>query len=735
MNLIIVESPSKAKTIEKYLKEISPSGDFIVRASVGHVRDLPKSNKKAIDIPAGFVPHYEITKGREKVIDELAKLAEKSDEVFLATDPDREGEAISWHIKELLEKRNGNPPRGNKIHFARVAFYEITKEAIKEAIDHPRSVDANLVKAQEARRVLDRLVGYDLSGLIWKKIRYGLSAGRVQSPALRLICEREREIRAFIPEEYWIISGDFETQGGEKLTLVCVEEPTNEKDADRILQAAKSAAWTVKDITESEAKRSPRPPFTTSTLQQAASSRLSYSPKRTMIVAQKLYESGHITYMRTDSTTLSSQAVDAISAYINKKFGKTYLQTRTYKTKVKNAQEAHEAIRPTHIDKTTAGLTPEQKSLYKLIWQRTIASQMADARLMRTKIIGESGITPDFATTGSRVVFDGWLKADPEARGDDIELPKVTGGEPLKLVDVTGTQKFTQPPGRYSEAGLVKALEERGIGRPSTYASIISTLGDRGYVEKDGRALKPTDTGEVVSQFLEDNFTSYISDTFTAEMENELDEIATGERDYVKTLSDFYGPFSREVKSKESMEKQTTFGEADARHKCPKCGSRMLVKLSRGGKFLSCSTYPDCQGALTIDGIEINAEEPIGNHPDTGEPIYVKTGRFGPYVQLGEKVKGSKIKPRMASIPKDIDPTSVTLEMALKQLSIPRTLGNHPETGLPVIANNGRFGPYISHNGEFRSIKSPDDVFTIELPKALELLAQEKKSRFKKKDN
>ena len=735
MNLIIVESPSKAKTIEKYLKEISPSGDFIVRASVGHVRDLPKSNKKAIDIPAGFVPHYEITKGREKVIDELAKLAGKSDEVFLATDPDREGEAISWHIKELLEKRNGNPPRGNKIHFARVAFYEITKEAIKEAIDHPRSVDANLVKAQEARRVLDRLVGYDLSGLIWKKIRYGLSAGRVQSPALRLICEREREIRAFIPEEYWIISGDFETQGGEKLTLVCVEEPTNEKDADRILQAAKSAAWTVKDITESEAKRSPRPPFTTSTLQQAASSRLSYSPKRTMIVAQKLYESGHITYMRTDSTTLSSQAVDAISAYINKKFGKTYLQTRTYKTKVKNAQEAHEAIRPTHIDKTTAGLTPEQKSLYKLIWQRTIASQMADARLMRTKIIGESGITPDFATTGSRVVFDGWLKADPEARGDDIELPKVTGGEPLKLVDVTGTQKFTQPPGRYSEAGLVKALEERGIGRPSTYASIISTLGDRGYVEKDGRALKPTDTGEVVSQFLEDNFTSYISDTFTAEMENELDEIATGERDYVKTLSDFYGPFSREVKSKESMEKQTTFGEADARHKCPKCGSRMLVKLSRGGKFLSCSTYPDCQGALTIDGIEINAEEPIGNHPDTGEPIYVKTGRFGPYVQLGEKVKGSKIKPRMASIPKDIDPTSVTLEMALKQLSIPRTLGNHPETGLPVIANNGRFGPYISHNGEFRSIKSPDDVFTIELPKALELLAQEKKSRFKKKDN
>jgi DNA topoisomerase-1 len=359
---------------------------------------------------------------------------------------------------------------------------------------------------------------------------------------------------------------------------------------------------------------------------------------------------------------------------------------------------------------------------------------MADARLMRTKIIGESGATPDFATTGSRVVFDGWLKADPDARGDDVELPKVTAGEPLKLVDVVGTQKFTQPPSRYSEAGLVKALEERGIGRPSTYASIISTLGDRGYVEKDGRALKPTDTGEVVSQFLEDNFTSYISDTFTAEMENELDEIASGERDYVTTLSDFYGPFSKDVKSKESMEKQTTFGEADPRHKCPTCGSPMLVKLGRGGKFLSCSTYPDCQGALSIDGVEINAEKAIGNHPDTAEPIYVKTGRFGPYVQLGEKVKGSRNKPRMASIPKDTDPTTVSVEQALKYLSVPRTLGNHPETGSPVVANNGRFGPYISHSGEFRSIKPPDDVYTIDMPRGLELLAQEKKSRFRKKE-
>jgi len=331
------------------------------------------------------------------------------------------------------------------------------------------------------------------------------------------------------------------------------------------------------------------------------------------------------------------------------------------------------------------------------------------------------------------VVFDGWLKADPDARGEDVELPKVTEGDPLRLLDVSGTQKFTQPPNRYSEAGLVKALEERGIGRPSTYASIISTLGDRGYVEKEGRALKPTDTGEVVSTFLEANFTSYISDTFTAEMENELDEIAAGERDYVKTLSDFYGPFSKDVKSKDKMEKQTTFGEADPKYKCPECGSGMLVKLGRGGKFLSCSRYPDCQGALTIEGVEIKDDEPIANDPETGDPIYVKTGRFGPYVQLGQKVKGSKTKPRMASIPKDVDPGSVTLENALKYLSLPRTLGKHPETGQPVTANNGRFGPYVAHNGEFRSIKAPDDVYTIEFGRALELLAQEKKSRFRSK--
>lgn len=735
MNLVIVESPSKAKTIEKYLKNISPNDDFVVRASVGHVRDLPKSNKKAIDIPAGFIPHYELTKGKEKVVNELASLAEKSNEVFLATDPDREGEAISWHIKELLEKKLGK----KNLKIVRATFNEITQEAIKEALDHPRNIDVNLVKAQEARRVLDRLVGYDLSGLIWKKVRYGLSAGRVQSPALRLISEKEREIRAFIPQEYWIISADFDIRNKNlpaqenNLILVCVEQPNNQKLADKIIEKAKIADWTIKDVTESEAKRTPKPPFTTSTLQQAASSRLGFSPKRTMIVAQKLYEVGYITYMRTDSVTLSGQAISNISSYVDKKFGKNYLQVRAFKTKVKNAQEAHEAIRPTHIDKVEAGMTPEQKNLYKLIWQRTVASQMADARLMRTKIIGQNDKTPDFVATGSRVIFDGWLKADPEARGEDVELPKLTAGEPIKLLGISGEQKFTQPPARYSEAGLVKALEERGIGRPSTYATIISTLEDRGYVEKEGRALKPTDTGEVVSQFLEDNFPSYISDTFTAEMENELDEIASGEREYTKTLTDFYGPFSKDVKNKEKIDKITNLGEADPKHKCPTCGSSMVIKLSRGGKFLSCSRYPDCQGALTIDGIEIKANEPIGIDPETGKSIYVKTGRFGPYVQLGEKIKGKKNKPKMASIPKDIDPTLITLEMALKYLSIPRILGNHPQTDAPITANNGRFGPYVAHDGNFRSIKSPDDVYTIELPRALELLAQEKKSRFRKK--
>ncbi len=644
MKLLIVESPSKAKTIEKYL-----DGAFTVRASIGHVRDLPKSNKEAIDIPAGFVPHYEISKGKEKVVAELRHLGEKATEIMLATDPDREGEAIAWHLKEILDG-----DKKIKAKIKRVTFHEITKEAVEEALKKPRDIDANLVKAQEARRVLDRLVGYDLSGIIWKKVRYGLSAGRVQSPALRIIMEREREIRAFVPEQYWTIEGIFNTKKKESLILSCTEEPRDEKIVKKILELGKKEKWTVTDLKTSEQKRQPRAPFTTSTLQQVASSRLGFSPSRTMQVAQKLYEAGHITYMRTDSTNLSVQAQNQILKVVEKKYGKEYTEAHIYKTKSKNAQEAHEAIRPTHIEELNHGANDEQKKLYQLIWERVVSSQMSDAKLLKTKIIANiennspkviplgtpKGITfgefPDFSANGSRVLFPGWLACDTDARGEDVELPLVVIGEELKLIDLTSTEKFTAPPSRYTEAGLVKELEARGIGRPSTYASIMRTLEDRGYVTKEGRTLFPTDTGDVVSSFLETNFGEYISDTFTATMEDELDDIANGSREYVKTLKDFYIPFQKEVKEKDKLAKATNMGEAPADMLCPKCGAPMIIKLARAGKFYSCALYPDCDGARTMEGKELEGPK------ETGEMCPL-CGLPSPAGQRKKKVHGGKL--------------------------------------------------------------------------------------------
>ncbi|KKR79461.1 MAG: topoisomerase protein [Candidatus Nomurabacteria bacterium GW2011_GWA2_40_9] len=665
MKLLIVESPSKAKTIEKYLE-----GAFTVRASVGHIRDLPKSNKKAIDIEAGFVPHYEISKGKEKVVHELQSLAEKATSIMLATDPDREGEAIAWHIEELL-----NADKKVKAPIQRVTFHEITKQAIEEALEHPREIDTALRKAQEARRVLDRLVGYDLSGIIWKKVRYGLSAGRVQSPALRIIMEREREIRAFVPEKFWRLFGDFETpllveegvgggdskknhlalkgtppqKGGEKIRLECEEEPRDEKLVDKIMELGKKGSWVVSGVKESEQKRVPRAPFTTSTLQQTASSRLGYSPSRTMQLAQKLYEAGHITYMRTDSTNLSALSQAQIIAFVKKEHGVEYAEARIYKTKSKNAQEAHEAIRPTHIDVLHAG-TEEQQKLYRLIWERAVSSQMTDAKLLKTKItaiISNSGVghptdwcptpeLPAFSAVGSRLLFGGWLKVDSAARGEDVELPKCIVGEKLKLLNLEKLEKFTEPPCRYSEAGLVKELESRGIGRPSTYASIMRTLEEREYVKKEGKTLFPTDVGEVVSDFLENNFAEYISDTFTAGMEDQLDEISRGESEYEKVLKDFYGPFLKEVKAKDKLEKATNLGDAPDNIVCPKCGGKMMVKLSRAGKFYSCLNYPDCAGALMLDGKELEGPKEIGEMcPLCGLPA-----------QAGEKkkkVQGGKL--------------------------------------------------------------------------------------------
>ncbi len=751
MKLLIVESPAKAKTISKYL-----DGKYTVKASVGHIRDLPKSNKKAIDIEGGFIPHYEISPGKEEVVSEIQALAKKADEIILATDPDREGEAIAWHIAEATKLTN---PK-------RVVFHEITKEAILEAMEHPRPIDQNLREAQEARRVLDRLVGYDLSGLIWKKVRYGLSAGRVQSPALRIIMEREREIRAFKSTKYWVITADVATKSKTPFTLTCTKEPTDFKEVEDIVakgkKAGKDGTWEVTDIEEGTMKRSPKAPFITSTLQQAASSRLGFAPSRTMSIAQRLYEAGHITYMRTDSTNLSKMALAQIASVVEKKFGKNNLQFRTYAAKSKNAQEAHEGIRPTHIDVEKAGMNDEQKKLYSLIWSRTVASQMTDAEMLRTKIIANIGgdQIPDFAINGSRVLSPGWLQADPGARGEDVELPKLSKGDELDLKEIKSEEKATQPPPRYSEAGLVKELEKRGIGRPSTYASIIRTIEERGYVEKENKALKPTDTGDVVSSFLEENFMEYINDSFTAEMEDSLDDIATGKKKYLNVLKTFYGPFLKDVKAKEKTAKITNLGDADAKFKCPKCASSMIIKLGRGGKFLSCDRYPDCDGALMIDGTEIKKDEPIGIDPTTKLPIYVLVGRFGPYVQLGEKVVKAKkvkapkkkksekkveaevaeetvvaapalVKPRMASIPKGMDLSKVTMEDALKYLSLPRVLGNHPTTGLPISANIGRFGPYIVHEKDFRSLKAKegDDPYTVTFERAVDILSKPKAVR------
>ncbi|WKZ26769.1 MAG: type I DNA topoisomerase [Candidatus Paceibacterota bacterium] len=674
--LVIVESPAKEKTISKYLGK-----GYTVKASIGHIRDLPKSNKKAIDIEAGFVPHYEISPGKERVVAEIKNSARKADEILLATDPDREGEAIAWHISKAADLKN---PK-------RIVFYEITKDAVLEALKHPRKIDINLKEAQEARRVLDRLVGYDLSGLIWKKVRYGLSAGRVQSPALRIIMEREREIRAFESHKFWVITADVLNKNKEPLTLTCSEEPTDFQEVQRILENGKVAKWRVKEVKESEAKRSPRAPFITSTLQQTASSRLGFSPAKTMSVAQKLYEAGLITYMRTDSTNLSSSAQAQIAKIINEKYGKDYFSPRNYKTKSKSAQEAHEAIRPSDASKEMAGQNEDQKKLYRLIWQRTVSSQMSDAKILRSKITAkttESDI-PEFYATGSRIIFDGWLKVDSAAKGEDLILPKVSEGEELFLQEIKTEEKETQPPSRYTEAGLIKELEKRGIGRPSTYASIIKTIQDRGYVEKrpetGGKALFPTDTGDVVSTFLEENFTQYVSDTFTAEMEDKLDLVAQGKLKYEEILGDFYKPFLKEVKSKEKMEKITNLGKADAKLKCPKCKSPMIIKLSKSGKFLSCEKFPECSGARTIEGEELQGPKETGEDcPECSKGRLIeRDGRYGRFVSCNRYPKCKFIKK---------DPEAE--KKASTGVKCPEC--NSPDGGGELTEKRGRFGVFYA---------------------------------------
>ena len=662
-DLVIVESPTKVKTIKKYLGK-----DYDVIASVGHIRDLPKSEKDAVDIDDGFTPKYVINRDKKKVLDDIIKHADKADTVILATDPDREGEAIAWHIQQAANLKDPN----------RIIFHEITKEAVEEALQHPRKIDQSLRKSQEARRVLDRLFGYTLSKLIWTKVRYGLSAGRVQSPALRILMEREREIRKFKPVTFWELLSIFKREDGTEHTAECEKTFRDKKEVESVLTKAKKLPWKISDIQEKIQKRNPRPPFTTSTLQQAANTALSWSPSNTMRVAQKLYEAGQITYMRTDSTNLSKTAHAAIKKRIVEEYSSDHYQQTHYKTKSKAAQEAHEAIRPSNPSNPFCGTSGEEKMLYELIFRRTIASQMIPADLIRTVISFQAEAMPLFLIRGVVIRNEGWFKADPHASGQEIVLPSFKKGEPMICSNIQSTEKQTAPPPRYSEAGLVKELEARGIGRPSTYASTIKTLIDRQYVEKDQRALVPTDLGDVVSSFVEQNFKTYVSDSFTADMEQTLDDIAVGDKEYKHTLTDFYFPFQKAVESKKDVPKLTTLGAAPKEFPCPVCGKPMEFKLSKTGSFMSCTKFPECQGARTKEGEEIKPPKPTGKAcPECDEPLVTRTGRFGDFVSC-------QTYPKCKYVEEDPE------EKARKDTGIQCT---ECKKGT-IIERLGRFGPF-----------------------------------------
>lgn len=635
--LVIVESPTKVKTIGKHL-----GSKYKVKASMGHLRDLPKSSL-AIDIEGGFVPKYVAIRGKSALIKELKQLAEESDAIYLATDPDREGEAISWHLKELLNLPDDKTRR--------VTFNEITKKAICEGIKNPRDIDENLVNAQQARRLLDRIVGYKLSPLLWKKVRYGLSAGRVQSVATRLVIDRENEIRDFVPREFWTLDvtlgrispnkGSFAAKfyGTEKGKY----EPENEEAVNKIIEKTQNAEFAVKSIKRGKKQRSPVPPFITSTLQQEASRRYGMSPSRTMAIAQQLYEgvdvegmgsTGLITYMRTDSLRLADEAVYAVREYIENTFGAEYLpkSRRVFKTK-KGAQDAHEAIRPTYVDltpeKIKKSLTPDQYKLYRVIWSRFVACQMENA-VYDTVSVDVSADEYIFRATSSKIAFKGYtaVYADAAAESEDDgakAIPDVSEGERLELIDKNGEQHFTLPPARYTDGSLIKAMEEKGVGRPSTYAPTISTILDREYVVKEGKSLKPTPLGEVVNGLMVDRFNDIIDVEFTAHMEEQLDEVEAGKKDWKKTLADFYGPFEKELEDAEKALEGQRLKVPDEVTDivCDKCGRNMVVKSGRFGKFLACPGYPECKNTMAI------VEKTPGVCPKCGGQILKKKSKNG----------------------------------------------------------------------------------------------------------
>jgi DNA topoisomerase-1 len=746
-NLLIVESPSKAKTLKKYLGK-----DYEILASYGHVRDLvPKTG--AVDPDDNFKMKYELIDRNTKHVDAIAKAVKGSDTVLLATDPDREGEAIAWHLSEILKSRKALKDKKLK----RVVFYEITESAVKDAVKHPRAISMQLVNAQQARRALDYLVGFNLSPLLWKKIRRGLSAGRVQSPALRLIVERELEIEAFKTQEYWTIHFDSEKDRigftarlthfkGEKLDQFAVGNAAREEEIRGFLESHAKGVAKVKEVEKKRKLRSPAAPFTTSTLQQEAVRKLGFSTDRAMKVAQSLYEgvsvgkvvTGLITYMRTDSVTLSKEAITEMRGFITKNYGAAYLPKAPiqYRSQSKNAQEAHEGIRPTSIARTPESVAPflndEQRKLYEMIWKRAIASQMTPAQFDTVAVDFTVGGTDNlFRANGQTMVFPGFYKVyhedlDDTAEEEDKRLPAFEAGDAVKIQKLYGEQHFTQPPPRYSEASLVKALEQYGIGRPSTYASIISTLVNREYVTLDKKRFMPTDVGRVVNKFLTDHFAHWVDYEFTAKMEDELDDISNGKEEWIPVLERFWKDFSAQILEKESVSrKDVTQEQMD--EMCPKCGKHHLaLRLGRRGRFIGCAGYPDCDYTRNVDGAE-NAEavkREVGVDPRTHKLIQVLQGPYGPYIQLGEP-EGDK-KPKRVSLPKNIAPDAVTLETALKLLALPRDLGPHPEGGKKVHAAIGRFGPYVSHDGHFKSIPKDESVFDIGLERAVALLKEPK---------
>jgi len=771
-NVVIVESPSKAKTINKYLGE-----DYKVLASVGHIRDLPSKNG-SVNPDENFNMVWEASSKSQKQIREITAAMKGADHLYLATDPDREGEAISWHVQEVLNEKK----LLEGVDVKRVVFNEITKTAILDAFNHPRELDKELDDAYLARRALDYLVGFTLSPVLWRKLPGSRSAGRVQSVALRMICERETEIEVFNPVEYWSVKVNFLKFSGQSfdanLTHINGERLgklalKNEQDAKNAVAKIKASRFSVSKVERKQTKRNPAPPFTTSTLQQEAARKLHFGAKKTMQIAQRLYEgvtlggetTGLITYMRTDGVSISREAITSIRDYINSAYGSKYIPAtpRVYSAKAKNAQEAHEAIRPTDLNRLPKDLTmldDDQRRLYQLIWNRTAASQMEQAKLDQVAVdikpqgVSETDNAITLRATGSIISFDGFLRVYQEGKDeksdgtkgeqDDKEkiLPPLNQGENLEQNLITPEQHFTQPPPRFSEASLVKKLEELGIGRPSTYASIISVLQDRSYVRVESRRFFPEDRGRVVTAFLSSFFSQYVEYSFTADLEEKLDKISDGKLDYKSVLLDFWTHFKTAVDGTADLRVREVLdvlndilgphffhdnGDGNPRQ-CPSCpDGELSLKLGRHGAFIGCSRYPDCRHTRPLslgegDGTEItdNGPKELGKHPSLGLDITLRRGPYGFYVQLGES-EGKK-KPKRNSLTKSMDPSEVDLEIAIKLLELPREVGVYPETGQMITAGIGPFGPFIKLAGTYVSLKE-DDVLTIGLNRACDLLA------------